>query len=298
MMDSSFNNVVRPLGEILIEAGLISISQIELALKEQQKHNARIGEILVSHGWIKPETVNFFADQWFELLEQEKKPLVYYFKQAFLLNNEQINAVIRLQKLKHKKVRFHRLAVEQGYLKQKTVDFFLAHLFNILDPKSISVAKPYEVLKSYSQGIKDFSGIDFKKAPLMSITLKGIILDNSNLSSIDLSKANLSCSSLIRVNLDRANMTQADLTEVNFTNSLLTQANLQEAHLEKANFTSATLHNVNLQSSYLEKANFAKADLTKAKLSLDYPYDVYYDRQTIFDHDFDPELRGWKLIDG
>lgn len=295
-MHNSSNSVNKPLGQILIEAGLISIGQIEIALKEQKETGTRIGEILVSHGWIDRKTVDFFGDRWNKLLKQEKQPLVYYFKEAFLLNQEQIDSILRLQKLKHKKVRFHHLAVEQGYIKQRTVDFFLTYLFEIHNPRLICVAKAYEVLNNYSQGIKDFSKINLKKAPLMSVTLKGVILDDSNLSNIDLSKADLSYSSLIRVNLDRANMNRAVLTGANLSQSCLTNANLQETDLEKVDFTAAILQGVNFESSHLAEANFARADLTKARLPLEYPYNVYYDRQTTFDYDFDPELRGWKLI--
>lgn len=296
-MNNQSSNPNQPLGQILIEAGLISINQIEIVLQEQEKTGLRIGEILVEHGWIKQPTVDFFADEWRSLLSQEeRKPLVYYFQRAYLLEKEEITALIRLQKLKHKKVRFHHLAVEQGYLKQKTVDFLLAHLFKIYDPKSISIAKPYEVLKQYSQGIKNFSGIDLRKASMIAVSLRGVVLDGSNLSNINLSRSNLSHSRLMRVNLNLANLNQAILTEVNFSHSFLTQANLYEAHLEKANFTSAILHGVDFQSSYLAQANFSGADLTKAKLPLDYPYEVYYDRHTIFDYDFDPEVRGWKEL--
>ncbi|MBE9042893.1 pentapeptide repeat-containing protein [Pleurocapsales cyanobacterium LEGE 10410] len=286
----------KPIGQILIEAGLISISQIELALREQEHYGLRLGEILVSHGWIKQETIDFFCEQWPELLKQKKQPLAYYFQAASLLDTEQVNAVTRLQKLKHKKVRFHRLAVEQGYLKQKTVDFFLAYLFNIYDPKSISAARPYEVLKNYSNGIRNFARVNLQKAPLMSISLRDIILDGSNLKKADLSQANLSHSSLIQVNLSQANLTKAVLTEVNFTKSSLTRANLESAHLEKTNFESAVLRHTNFRSSYLAQANFAGADLTKAMLPSDYPYDVYYDRDTIFDADFDPRMMGWKEV--
>ena len=292
------NRSSKPLGQILIETGLISINQIAIALREQEETGSRIGEILVAHGWIKQTTADFFAEQWWSLLSEiDKKPLVYYFQQADLLNNEQIQAVIRLQKLKHQKVRFHHLAVEQGYLKQKTVDFFLAYLFKIHDAKSISAAKPYELLRNYYKGIKDFSGVDLRKAPMMSVSLRGIVLDGSNLSSIDLSKADLSHSSLIRANLSLANLTKAILTEVNFSNAFLTQANLRAANLEKANFSSAILRGVDFQSSHLEKANFSGADLTQARLTLDYPYEVYYDQYTIFDHDFNPEFVGWKQVE-
>ena len=285
----------KPLEQILIEAGLISISQIELALQEQKQNRLTIGEILVLHGWIKQKTVDFLSERWSEILNKdEKKALVHYFLEAGLLDPEQVNAIGRLQKLKHKKVRFHRLAVEQGYLKQITVDFFLAHLFNIYNPKTISAAKPYEMLKSYAKGKKDFQKINLSKAPLMNVSLKGVTLDGSNLRKADLSKANLSHSSLIQVNLNQANLSKAILTEVNFTRSLLTRANLREAHLEKANFQSAILQEVDFRNAHLAQVNFARADLTKARLPLDYPYDVYYDQYTCFDHDFDPKLMGWK----
>jgi uncharacterized protein YjbI with pentapeptide repeats len=287
----------KPLGQILIEAGLISISQIELALREQQHNNLRIGEILVAHGWILAKTVDFFCDRWLEVIqEQPKKSLAYYFQEAGLLSLSQCEAIIRLQKLKHQKIRFHRLAVEQGYLKQVTVDFFLAYLFKIYDPNAISIGKPYELLKNYSQGKTDFQTIDLAKATLMSVSLKKINLNGSNLRKADLSRANLSDSSLIQVNLNLANLSNAVLTKVNFTRALLTKANLQQAHLEQANFHSAILQEVNFESAYLARANFSGADLTKAQLPLSYPYEVYYDQKTIFDHDFNPKTLGWKKI--
>ena len=62
------------MGQILIEAGLISISQIELALQEQAENKLRIGEILVSHGWIIPRTVDFFwRSRWFDLIQAKQK---------------------------------------------------------------------------------------------------------------------------------------------------------------------------------------------------------------------------------
>ncbi len=280
--NDSLDSAQKPLGEILIEAGLVPISQIELALQEQKHTGLRIGEILVLHGWIEQKTVDFFGEKWCELIAAaDKQSLAYYFQEAGLLKKEQVDAIARLQKLKHKKVRFHRLAVEQGYLKPATVDFFLAHLFNIYNPKSISVCKPYEILKRYTEGERDFQKTNFSKAPLMNVTLKAVNLDGSNFRKADLSKANL-C--------------KAILTEVNLANSCLTQANLQEAHLEKANLKSAILHEVNFQSAYLAQASFAGADLTNAKLPLDYPYEVYYDQYTCFDNHFDPQLVGWTKI--
>ena len=284
----------KPLGQILIEAGLISISQIELALQEQKYNDLRIGEILVLHGWIKQQTVDFLAERWFELLEEEKKPLAYYFQEAGLLNGEQINTVLRLQKLKQNKVRFHHLVVEQGYLKQMTVDFFAMHLLNVEDSNTTPLAKVYEMLESYAKGEKDFEGIQLRKAPLMSVRLQGVKLDGSNLRKADLSKANLSHSSLKEVNLGMANLSKAILTEVDFSRSCLTEANFRDACLEKANFQKAILHKVDFRGAYLAEVNFAGADLKNANLPLHYSYKVYYDEHTYFDRSFDPKFMGWK----
>ena len=236
-------------------------------------------------------------DRWLELTKtKQKQPLAFYFQEAGLLSVEQCEAIIRLQKFKREKVQFHRLAIEQGYLKQSTVDFFLACLFKVYDPNAISSAKPYELLKNYSQGQTDFSKVDLSKAPLMNVTLKGISLNGSNLRKADLSKANLSNSNLIQVNLSLANLSNAVLTEANFTRAFLTRTNLREAHLEGANFQSAILHEANFRLAYLAEANFSGADLTKAILPLDYPYRIYYDRYTVFDRDFDPQTMGWTEI--
>lgn len=296
-MKESQSSNKKPLGQILIEAGLISISQIELALQEQKQNGLRIGEILVSYGWISLKTTSFFCDRWSELIqEKQKRPLAYYFQEAGLLSVEQCKAIIRLQKLNRKKVSFHRLVTEQGYLKPTTVDFFLANLFQVYDPNAISIAKPYKLLRDYCQGVKIFPKIDLAKAPLMNVSLRGVSLNGSNLRKADLSRANLSGSSLVHVNLSLANLSNAILTKVDFTQAFLTRANLREAHLENANFKDAILHEVNFQSSCLAEVNFSGADLTKARLPLNYPYEVYYDQYTIFNSDFDPQIMGWKKI--
>ena len=98
-----FSSSNKPLGEILIEAGLISASQLELALQEQANNNLRIGEILAAHNCIKQQTADFFAEQWNTLVkQQQKKPLVYYFRHAGLLEEKQIASLLREQKQQQK----------------------------------------------------------------------------------------------------------------------------------------------------------------------------------------------------
>ena len=48
------------LGSYLIEAGLLTPAQIEVALADQQLAGIRLGEVLVRRGWIKEETVEYF----------------------------------------------------------------------------------------------------------------------------------------------------------------------------------------------------------------------------------------------
>ncbi len=285
----------KPLGVVLIEAGLVSIHQVELALQEQETSTERIGEILSRHGWIKQQTVDFFAEKWSKVLEEKKKkPLPYYLNKAGLLDKEQINTILELQKLKPEKVRFHNLVSEQGYLSQKTVDFFLACLYNIHKPRQISVYQPYEILRKYIQGQRSFTRVDLSKSSLAGLSLKEIKLDGSNLREADLTRVNLSESSLIRVNLNLSNLNKAILTRANCSNSFFTGANLREAHLEQANFSGTILKGADFQEAYLAKVDFSGADLTAAKLNLNYPYEVFYDESTIFDSGIKSQLVGWK----
>src|SRR5437773_3521466 len=48
------------LGEVLIEAGLVTQTQVDLALREQKKRGGLIGQILVNLGFVSAETVSDF----------------------------------------------------------------------------------------------------------------------------------------------------------------------------------------------------------------------------------------------
>ena len=291
---SLLTNSKKPLELILVEAGLLSIGQVELALQEQKNHDFKFGEILALHGWIKQETVDFFIYQWPKLIQKkEKKPLVYYFKEAGLLDEDQISILTKLQNFQQKKVRFHTLAVERGYLKRRTVDFFLANLFDIYNPKATAFVQPYEILKKYSRGETDFRKSDLRQASLMGVTLKEVNLNGSNCRKVNFNSSNLSNSSFIQVNLTCADFSKAILAKVNFTKAFLIQANLKDAHLEGVNFTKAILKEADLTGAYLFKANFSDACLEKSLLPSEYSYDVYYNAKTRFDVNFDPQKAGW-----
>ena len=65
---------------------------------------------------------------------------------------------------------------------------------------------------------------------------------------------------------------------------------------QNANFTKANLQSADLTQAYLFNTNFAGADLRDSKLPSEYPYEVYYDAQTIFGDNFDPQQFGWKKL--
>ncbi|NMF66425.1 hypothetical protein [Brasilonema octagenarum] len=119
---------IKPLGEVLQLADLISIAQIEFALQEQiQNKNMRLGEILALQGWIKQETADFFAQKWSDLLNQKpKQPLGEYLKKAGLLDEYQVKTILCEQK--QMGLRFGELAVQKGWLKPTTINFFLEHI--------------------------------------------------------------------------------------------------------------------------------------------------------------------------
>ena len=129
-----------PLGAILQQAGLVSTDNVKEALQQQRKdiNNPRIGEILASMGHIKPKTADFFAENWPVIIAKaQKQPIGQYFKQAQLLDEQQIR--IDLEQQKKSKLKFGEQAVQQGFLSQTTVDFFLQNLSRESSPKSKEV---------------------------------------------------------------------------------------------------------------------------------------------------------------
>ncbi|MGL5793089.1 MAG: tetratricopeptide repeat protein [Waterburya sp.] len=118
-----------PLGAVLQQAGLVSVAQVKQALEQQNQTspNLRIGEILAAQGRIKPQTADFFAERWATLAtEQPQQPIGQYFKQAALLDEQQIQII--LQEQKQTQLKFGEVAISKGWLQPKTVNFFLRYL--------------------------------------------------------------------------------------------------------------------------------------------------------------------------
>ncbi len=53
----------RPLGDYLIEAGLLTDAQVGVALADQAVTAMRFGEVVVARGWLKEQTVEFIMQK-------------------------------------------------------------------------------------------------------------------------------------------------------------------------------------------------------------------------------------------
>ena len=177
------------LGTVLEQADLVSGAQIKIALLDQsQRNQLRIGEILALRGWLKPETADFFVEQWPTLLEQEpQQPLGYYLKKAALLDGEQINQILAEQG----KIgwRFGELAVLKGWLKPTTLYFFLKHLLPEYQSDSLWLGRQ-ELLTS-RQGQRSQKKLtqviasDFTKEELRKEDLDSVKMIIGEINSID-----------------------------------------------------------------------------------------------------------------
>ncbi|WP_052049720.1 hypothetical protein [Leptolyngbya sp. KIOST-1] len=118
----------RPLGELLQRAGLLSSAQLQVVLQDQQwQPDLRIGDILELRGWVKRDAIDFFAEQWPQLVAGGRdNPIGYYFQQAGLLDAHQVDALLREQA--QAGLRIGALAVLRGWLSQETLDWFLQSL--------------------------------------------------------------------------------------------------------------------------------------------------------------------------
>jgi hypothetical protein len=59
----SIDSPKKPLGHYLVESGLLTTTQVELVLHEQQKNPIRIGELIAKKGWITQQTIDFLVER-------------------------------------------------------------------------------------------------------------------------------------------------------------------------------------------------------------------------------------------
>ncbi|WP_319420955.1 WecB/TagA/CpsF family glycosyltransferase [Pleurocapsa sp. FMAR1] len=114
-----------PLGELLLQAGLLSPQSIRQTLKLQQQYaNYRFGEILIQEGYLPSKTVGFFVNELPTLVHSHSKlRLGDYLNNAGLLLPEQINHTLQQQSLTNRK--FGEIITQKGWVNPRTLDWFV-----------------------------------------------------------------------------------------------------------------------------------------------------------------------------
>lgn len=142
------------IGKILLEADLISPAQLELALADQ--HNfflLKLGEILALRGWLKKETVDFLVEKILNAQpnnsHNSRQPIGQYFQQSGLLTDEQVELI--LQEQKKLNIKFGYLAVLKGFLKGKTLNFFLDKVLEKSEINTFTQTTTYREEKEISE---------------------------------------------------------------------------------------------------------------------------------------------------
>lgn len=62
----------RPIGDYLVDAGLLSPAQVEVVLNDQANTSLRFGEILVKRGWVKEKTIEYLYQK---IIEPERRAM-------------------------------------------------------------------------------------------------------------------------------------------------------------------------------------------------------------------------------
>lgn len=116
------------LGQMLQEAGLLSFRQVEAIVTLQVEDSTRrFGELAVQSGFLKQDTVDFFADRFPQLVRAPwRYPLGQYLRMAALLDDEQTSAILLEQGVRS--ARFGDIAVARGWVERQTVDWLLGYV--------------------------------------------------------------------------------------------------------------------------------------------------------------------------
>ena len=115
------------LGELLLKARRITTSQLDTALREQQRTGEKLGEVLVRQGLLLEyelhTVLSFQANQQNRTAGWEKLRLGELLVATGQITREQLEDVLERQKLSKKKI--GELLVEAGYLKPEQIDHSL-----------------------------------------------------------------------------------------------------------------------------------------------------------------------------
>jgi Pentapeptide repeats (8 copies) len=270
--------ILKPLGSVLYQAGLIPLTVVEQALEFQSKYgDRRLGEILSIWGKLSPETIKFFAEVWPRLFYEVPKDLLgQYFKAADLLDEAQIQEILDEQQRVGD--RFGIIAVRKGWLKQNTVDFFLRHLMLEYRWREVLLRDGWldidpSMLKQSGESLPQPSSPNARAQPDVFSTPPKLWTPTSNQSQSSKPGSN----SQILLGLEpeagdkEIGSIQLLMAGVEAWNTWRKAHANQVPDLSKADLKGARLQGFDLSFTDLSGANLHGADLTRAILRDSYP---------------------------
>ena len=129
MISQTHQSIHKRIGELLIEANLLTPAQVQVALYDQQQFSSmKLGEIFVFRGWLNQQTADFFGETWTNLCQQgPAQSLGECLCAAGLVDDNCVEQIIEEQA--RNGYRFGANAVLLGFINQQTLDYFLENLF-------------------------------------------------------------------------------------------------------------------------------------------------------------------------
>ncbi len=71
----SYDPINKRLGSYLIDAGLLTEGQVDVALNDQEATGMRFGDILVERGWVKRQTIEYLTRKIISMEREIGEPL-------------------------------------------------------------------------------------------------------------------------------------------------------------------------------------------------------------------------------
>ncbi len=117
----------QPIGHYLIEAGLVTQTQVDTALLEQAQSGRRLGTILADQGLVQQQTVDFLVQQIQQRINQQSsrayRKFGEYLVEAGLVTEADVQAALAEQQLTG--MRLGAILAGRGLIGQQTVDFLV-----------------------------------------------------------------------------------------------------------------------------------------------------------------------------
>lgn len=116
-----------PIGRVLQQAGLVSPEHIKAARSDQEKSWRPLGEILVERGIIQKQTVDFFVNHWPKIQSGVKRAkLEQCLMDAGLITAEQWEDSV--QEKEQSGLGIESIFILKGWVNETTINFFREHL--------------------------------------------------------------------------------------------------------------------------------------------------------------------------